>query len=381
MRKMKGFVIFILLLIFAWIYFNYLAVGCPEYAPRILASFVIVLAYLAYFLYGFPKYETTSIEVTITKTTIVSLILYFFTIYILGIFKGVTVQSTTISIFVPIITIIATEILRYIVINANRDTGIFSVLITVGIIILQIVQKLDPSSLLETSTMVNYIAAVIIPIVIRNILLSIYSNHVDIVIAIIYAILVIEFRTIIPWIPNLGDFAYLGLEMIMSFGLITFTTRLAIKYYEGYSMITFSNGLNIFDAFIVIAFTAGVLLISGITPFKLYEQTGKAEYTDIVAGDGPLILKNPKIANLKKKDIILVLNKDKTKELKIINRVDTITKKNEKGEKYEIQSVYIVGDKGDAVYVENKKIVGKVLFNLKYIFKPGQKFKGWIGVK
>ena len=381
MRKIKGFVLFILLLIFAWIYFNFLAVKCPVYAPKILASFTVVLAYLAYFLYGFPKYESTPIQVTITKITIVSLILYFLSIYILGIFAGITVQSTTLSIFIPIITIIATEILRYIVINANRDTGIFSVLITVGIIVLQIAQKLDVTHLFETSTMVSYLVAVIMPVIIRNILLSIYSNHVDITLTIIYAILVIEFRNIIPWIPNLSDFTYLGLEMLMAFGLISFSTRLLVKHYEGYSMITCSNGFNIFDIVLIVLFGAAVLLISGITPFKLYEQTEKAEYTDIVKGDGPLILKKPKVSNLKKKDIILVLNKDNTKELKVVNRVDTVTKKNEKGEQYEIISVYIIGEKGDAVYVENKRIIGKVLFNLKYIFKPGQKFKEAIGVK
>ena len=381
MRKIKGFILFILLLVFAWIYFNFLVVKCPESAPKILASFMVVLAYLAYFLYGFPNYESTPIQVTITKITIVSLILYFLSIYIIGIFTGVSVQSTTISIYIPIVTIIATEILRYIVINANRDTGIFSVLITVGIIVLQIAQKLDVTNLFETSTMVSYMATVIIPVIIRNILLSIYSNHVDITITIIYAILVIEFRNIIPWIPNIGDFTYLGLEMLMSFGLISFSSRLLVKHYEGYSMISCSNGFNIFDIGLIIVFTVGVLFISGVSPFKLYEQTEKAEYTDIVKGDGPLILKKPKIANLKKKDIILVKNKDNTKELKVVNRVDTITKKNEKGEKFEVRSVYIIGDKGDAVYVEDKRIVGKVLFNLKYIFKPGQKLKEAIGVK
>ncbi len=381
MRKIKGFILFTLLLVFAYIYFNFLVTGCPEYAPKILAAFMIALAYLAYFLYGFPRYESTSNQVMITKVTVVSLILYFLSIYIFGIFKGITVQSTTLSIFIPIITIIATEMLRYIVINANRDTGIFSVLITVGIIVIQVAQKLDASNLLTTASMVNYISTVILPIVIRNILLSIYSNHVDITIAIIYAILVVEFRNIIPWIPNLGDFTYLGFEMIMSFGLITFASRLLIKHYEGYSMITCVNGFSVLDAVIIVLFVAGILLISGVTPFKLYEQTEKAEYTDIVRGDGPIIKTKPKISSLKKKDIILVLNKDKTKELKVVNRVDTVTKKNAKGEKYEVRSVYIIGDKGEAVFVDDKKIVGKVLFNLKYIFKPGQKFKEAIGVK
>ena len=377
MRKVKGLFLIILSLVFTYFYFVFIKEACPNSAPCIMASFVCILAYLAYEFYGFPKFNDTPIQVTVIRGIIAIMIIYFVVLYLLGIFSGYLKNTYSLTTLMVVISLIATEIFRYILINANRDSDLFPFLTTLTLIILEVFSVLDVNIMISTGSIAIYIATIITPIIIRNILLTLYCQHLNIRIAIIYSIIVLQYRSIIPIIPKLDDFIYSYADILLSFLVLTMSYRVIIKNYEGYPMIGLKDGFSFLDILIFIFFVSFGILVSGVTPVQLYVTTNKINHVSIEKGDAPIVLKGVNPFSLREKDIIMYLNENNELKVYPINLVDIIKPTN--AEEKEQRQLYILNDDNELELIDNKRIKAKVIFNLKYVFKPSLDAKKYLG--
>jgi hypothetical protein len=377
MRKVKGSLLVILTLVFSYFYFVNIKPACPSFAPCILASFICFMAYIAYELYGYPKFNDTPVQVTVYKGIVAIMIIYFIVIYVLGIFSGYVKTTYSLSTFMIIISLIAMEVFRYILINANRDSDMFPFLTTLILIVLEIASVLDPNVLISTSSLVVYLATIVTPIVIRNILLTLYVQHVNIGIAIIYSIIVLQYRSIIPIVPNLGEFTYSYAEILLSFLVLTMSYRVIIKNYEGYPMIGLKDGMSLFDFLLFFLFVVFGVLISGVTPIQMYVTENKIKNVSIEAGDAPIVIKGVNPFKLQEKDIIMYQTDNDELKIYAINTLEII--KPETANEVEVRKLYVLNEDNELYLLDNKRIKAKVLYNLKYVFKPSLEIKKYLG--
>ena len=377
MRKVKGTILIVLTLVFAYFYFVNIKTMCPGYAPCILASFICFMGYLAYELYGFPKFNDTPVQVTVAKGIIAIMLVYFIVLYVLGIFSNYIKITYSLTTLMIVISIIALEIFRYILINANRDSDLFPFVTTLAIIVLEVASVLDSSILVSTSSLVVYVATVVTPIIIRNIILTLYCQHINIKLAIVYSIIVLQYRNIIPIIPNLPDFVYSYSEILLSFLVLTMSYRVIIKTYEGYPMIGLKDGFSFLDLLLFLIFVVFGILISGVTPVQMYVTEDKVQHVSIEKGDAPIITKLIDEFKLQERDIILYQTDDNQLKIYPINTKETI--KPETSDKKEEVKLYVLNEDNELILIDNKRIKGKILYNLKYVFKPSLEVKKHLG--
>ena len=368
MRKSKGLILIILTLIFSYFYFVSIKVNCPVYAPSILAAFICCITYLAYELYGFPKFNDTPIQIIILKGIITLMVIYFISIYVLGAFAGFTKNVFTLTTFVTVISLVSTEVFRYILINANRDSDMFPFLTTLTIIILELTAALDVNTMISTGMFAIYITTIITPIILRNILLTLYCQHINIRIAIVYSIIVLEYKTVIPVVPNLNTLTYAYADILLSFFVLCISYRVIVKNYEGYPMIGLIDGMNLVEFLLFFMFLFFGVLVSGTTPVQLYVSKNDIRNVSIEKGDAPLVIKGVDEYDLEERDIIMYLTENDELKIYPINTVEKIQPTDVKQK--EIRKLYVLNEKNELVLLDNKRIKNKVLFNIKYIFKP-----------
>lgn len=368
MRKIKGLFLIILTLVFSYFYFINIKVNCPQYAPCILAAFICCITYLAYELYGFPRFNDTPIQIIVLKGIITLMVIYFISIYVLGIFAGFNKNVFTLTTLVTVISLIATEIYRYILINANRDSDMFPLLTTLTIIILELTAALDVNTMINTSTFVIYLATVITPVVLRNLILTLYCQHINIRIAIIYSIIVLEYKTVIPIVPNLNEFTYAFADIILSFLILSMSYRVIVKNYEGYPMIGLKDGLSLLDFLLFLILVFFGVLVGGTTPFQLYVAKNDIKNVSIEKGDAPLIVKGIDEYDIEEKDIIMYLTENDELKIYPINTVEKIKPSDVKQK--DIIKLYVLNENNELTLIDNSRIKYKVLYNIKYLFKP-----------
>ena len=373
MRKIKGTALIIITLIFSYFYFININVNLTEFAPLLHAAFICVMAYLAYELFGFPKFGDTSIQITVIKGLVTIMVVYLASLYILGIFSGFEKNVFCLTTVITIISLIATEIFRYTIINSNRDSDLFPFVVTLTLIIFELSVALDVNAMLNPSTVIVYVATVITPIILKNLVLTLYCQHINIRIAYIYSIIVMSYRNIIPIVPNLNDFTYAYAEIMLSFLVLTMSYRIIIKNYEGYSMIGLKDGFTLLDFLLFFVFFSFGILISGASPIQMYVAKNDIKNTNLKEGDAPIILKTVNEFNISEKDIIFYENDSNETKLYVVSKVEEIKPIDAKEKPYRV--IEVIDDNKIPITVDNKRIKGKVVYYIKYLFKPSLKVK------
>ena len=372
MRKLKGILLIIITLIFSIFYFTNINVNVPDLAPLIMIAFISLMAYVAYELYGFPRFSDTPIQITVLKGLITIMVVYLALLYILGIFAGYRNNVFCATTVITIVGLISTEIYRYILINANRDSDLFPFIVTLSIIILELSQALNVNTMISTSAFVVYMCNVITPIVLKNLVLTLYSQHINIRIAFVYSILVMSFRGIIPVVPDLNEFTYAFADILLSFLVLSMSYRVIIKSYEGYSMIGIKDGFTFLDLLIFLLFVSFGILISGASPVQIFVSEKNIDHITIEKGDAPVVFKCVNEFSFNEKDILM----DNNDKIVGIAKVEEI-KPTDAREKT-IKKLYYLDDENNYVEIDNSNIKGKVLYNIKYLFKPSLKVKEYL---
>ena len=136
-RNINNIIILLLIIIFSFVYQFFLLDNLLFYVEYITASFFIFVCFIAVMMFGFRKEKDNALKKHINKLMVLFVVFYFSIIYLLGLIFGFLQNSYSLrfitlfnNIVCPLIIIISVEIIRYILIWANKDRKYFHIILS-----------------------------------------------------------------------------------------------------------------------------------------------------------------------------------------------------------------------------------------------------------
>lgn len=372
----KKLIIINLIFIYLFIYRFFIVTKYLSLSEGITSSFTIILAAISIKLFGYKKIKNNELSSDFIKTTLIMIIIYFACIYGFGLVVGFLLNSYSTkllgiidNIYNIVPMIIATEIFRYVFINAkenNKNNGYIYV-ITFLLTLLESNLYMSNSAFNDLTSSFKFITLIFLPILAKNILCSYITYHSDYRISLLYRLIMDLYIYIVPIQPDLGDYFNSITSIMLPYMLLVNLSRTKSQSIE---KLINSKSKNIIikksDIPLIIGIVAMAFIIVGIGPFKLIGiETGSMQPT-IKIGDAAFINKLYNKEKLKEGDIIAYKTKD---NLTIVHRIYKINKDS---------SIITKGDynnSADSIYVNKEQIEGKVLFKIPFIAYPAIYFR------
>lgn len=365
-RSIKNIILILLLAIYIFIYKIYIFENYMKYSEIVSASFMVGLLALAISLLGFRRDKQTNLSRSIFKAIIFYLVLTFFIMYGIGIFVGFLKNAYSFAlptlidnILAPIVIIIAMELLRYVVISANKDRKIIIGLITILLMILDLAINTKSLPIHDLEAMFRLSATVIVPIIVKHFLLSYLCFYVGYRSPILYRLIIELYVFIVPFIPNIGEYLQSMIMISLPFLIYAGSYAMIDDRIQKQQPVFYRNRFSIFDFLIACLLISMVCLISGFFPHYIMGIGSDSMRPKINKGDAVILRKVDKKSSIKKGDII-AYNKDGKI---IVHRVVKIKK----------DSYITKGDanKGnDPKDVKIKQIQGVYKFKIPFIAYP-----------
>jgi len=369
-RILKNIVLCFILLFYIIIYKMFIFNNFMKYSSLISASFFMILLLLAYFFLGFRKDKSTYDSKNITRSVLFYLIFTFLATYGLGFIVGFLRNAYSRdfvilldNIIAPILIIIFVELFRYIVIWANKDNKLFIVIYTILLILFELFISVRSFSLGSLEEYFSLIATMVLPIIIKNSVLSYLCYHIGYKVPIIYRIAMDISVFIVPVIPDLGD--YFNSLILISLPVIIYISAFSFidERKKKIEFLFEEDKFSIWDIPVVLFIAILAALVSGFFPLYMIGVGSASMSPSINKGDAVIIRKVNKDTNIKKGDIIAFRYNKKT----IIHRVNDVSViSNEK-------VYYTKGDANNSIdtdTVKRKQIKGIVQFRVPYIAYP-----------
>jgi len=314
-RKRNNIITLTSLVAYVLIYFLVIFRFIPNYAEIINGVFIVLLAIISYFMYGYQNCKLNEIRKKVLLEVLVIVGLYFLLIYVLGIFTGylkngysLEILSIIKNVLVPLLSVIALEVFRYIFVSANKDTKEIVSYATMAIILFDIALNFyDIENSL--SAIFIFLTVRIIPIIFKNIVLTYLTYQVGYHSCLMYVIPLCIYRFILPSIPNLGNYIYSVVDVVLPTLVYIYASRMITNNLsEKKSKWQFIK-IFVIDLLVIILSSIVIILISGIIDYKLIGiNTTKLEKVD--RGDLVLVHKI-KYEDYNKGDLIVYRKDDK----------------------------------------------------------------------
>ncbi len=299
----------------------------PEY---INVAFLILFIALAYAFLGFRKYKECYDSKNIMKNTLIYILVTFIVMYALGLAVGFNKNAYSRNIVTlfhnictPILTILLVEFIRYIVIWANKDKKVWVVIYTILFTLFEISCNIYKTPDYTLEGIFSIIATIIIPISIKNGVMSYLCYQVGYKVPIVYRLIMDIYLFIIPIVPVTGDYidsmiliALPSLIYINAFSQISERSKETEYLFE-------NEKFSLWDVPIVLVIVVLAALVSGLFPHYMIGVGSDSMNPKIKKGDAVILekVKDPK--KLKEKDIIAYYNSDRNKV--IIHRITEVT--------------------------------------------------------
>ena len=338
-RGVKNIVLLLLFTIYIWIQrliisgsLNQVSIlekfiRYPEY---INVAFLIIFLALAIWLLGYRKYKDCFDSKNIMRTTLVYILVTFILMYALGLAVGFNKNAYSRNIVTlfhnictPILTIILVEFIRYVTIWANKDKKIWIILYTILLTIFEVscnIYKVPDYNLKEIFSLC---ATIIIPISIKNAVMSYLCYYVGYKVPIVYRLIMDIYLFIIPIVPVTGDYidsmiliALPSIIYINSFSHISERSKEEEYLFE-------NEKFSFWDVPIVLLIIVLAALVSGLFPHYMIGVGSDSMSPKIKKGDAVILEKVKDPDKLKEKDIIAYYNSDRNKV--IIHRITEIS--------------------------------------------------------
>ncbi len=314
-RKRNNIITLTSLVAYVLIYFLVIFRFIPNYAEIINGVFIVLLAIISYFMYGYQSCKLNEIRKKVLLEVLIASGIYFLLIYVLGIFTGylkngysLEILSIIKNILVPLLSVIALEMFRYIFVSANKDTKEIVSYATMAIILFDIAlnfYSIDNS----LSAIFIFLTVRIIPIIFKNVVLTYLTYQVGYHSCLMYVIPLCIYRFILPSIPNLGNYLYSVVDIVLPTLVYIYASRMITNNLsEKKSKWQFIK-IFVIDLPVIILSSIVIILISGIIDYKLIGiNTTKLEKVD--RGDLVLVHKI-KYEDYNKGDLIVYRKDDK----------------------------------------------------------------------
>lgn len=370
-RGIKNTIISIVLIAYIVLYRLVIFPQYMKYSAIITSSFLVVLLALSIWFLGFRRDKPTFDSRNITRNVIFYLFLTFVLMYGLGFIVGFLKNAYSRNfltlldnIVAPILTIIFVEIIRYVVIWANRDKKVYITFFTVILIVLELFISIRSLPIGDAAAMFDILATIILPVIIKNSVMSYLCYHIGYKVPLLYRLVMDVYIFIVPIIPDIGDYLnsmiLIALPIVIyinAFAYIDERNKKAEYYFE-------EKSFSIWDIPVAAFLIVLAALISGFFPHYMIGVGSDSMNPTIHKGDA-VILKKVDAKTLKQGDIIAFQNTE-NKRL-IVHRIDSITSSND-------NTVYVTkGDANnsvDANVVYPDQVRGVVKVKIPYIAYP-----------
>ena len=364
-RDKANIFIFISLLTFI-ILLTIISKYCLQYSKTIITSFLLLLTAITNILLGFKKDKSNKMKKGIFKLIIIELIIYFILIYGIGLFKSfnklpysINIVNIINNLLLPIFIIIFSELLRYIVINANKDKKKVIVIITILLTLLEIVIKLNNYTFDSLSNVFLFITSCVLPSTLKNIVMSYLTYHIGFKIPLVYRLITEMYMYIMPIHPNLENYLKSATEICLPYLVYLYSSRKIKEYADGNEIILAKSLHKQTDIVIYGVILLIFVLVSGVLPIYMMGIGSGSMEPIIYKGDAVVLNKVTDKTKLEIDDIIAYDDG----ETIIVHRIVEI---NETG--------YITkGDNNatkDDGTILKENVKGKVLFRVPYLAYP-----------
>lgn len=368
-RDLKNVFIIVSILVYIIIYKQTIITKYLIYENIISPIFMIITSFITILLLGYKKERNKQKEKKCTNLIIYELIVYFLVTYGLGIFIGFLKNSYSLRItsiihhiISPLIFIITSEIIRYVIIQANKDKKYPIILITIELIVLELLTSINAYKLGTLSGIFRMVASSLVPLTIKHTLMSYFSYNTSPKLPLIYRIIMDLYVYIIPIFPNYGE-AFQTIISIVFNTIIYITINNLINEREYKEHDFKEKKFNLLES----AYTALLIVIiglaSGLFKYSIVAVGSNSMQPTFNKGDALFIKQELNQEEIKEKDIVLYYSNNKI----FIHRISRIVK--------EAENVYYY-TKGDAnnieddVKLEFKDLKGKVLVVIPYVGYP-----------
>lgn len=369
MKKRDVINILLLLTFIAYIYV-YKTIVLTKYLKSdgiITSLFLIFITFIAFLFLGYRKNKSNLKKKNITNLIIYESIVFFFLYFGSGLifgflnsFYSMKINKILSNMFCPFVIIVASELFRYIVVQANKDKKIMIVLVTMALATLEVMFTINYYDLTTFEGCFKLTALGIVPALSESALLTFLSYYAGIKNALIYKLIMSLYVYVAPIVPDLGDYCNCLIEIFFPF--IVYCSVSSIVYKNDYVEADYKEKkFTIGDAIITAIFLAMVSLVGGIFNVKLMSVVSNSMLPVIERGDAVVVKKTN--TDLKVDDIISFSSNGRN----TIHRIVEIE---------EIDGIIYYHTKGDNNNAEDTSLVpvnniyGKVLFKIPYIGYP-----------
>lgn len=330
----------------------------------ILAIIIIILIST----FGFKK-DNGYLKVTTTKTVIAMLMAYMLVIYMLGIIVGfnkglliINFKSFLINLLPIILIITGIEIIRYLIfINCYKNKSVIIIFTTLTSILL-VLYELNISSLITSEDKFIFLSTIIFPIISQELLCSYMTYKIGLLPSLVFKLVINLYIYIIPIIPNLGDYLYSVVNIILPFLIYVILNRSVIKYNKEKEQLKKANHY-IFTVSLLIILGIVIILVSGVFKYKLIAIASNSMKPIYSRGDA-IIYEKVDPNDLEVGDILVFQNKE---GLIITHRITKIWKQ---GDGYYYTTKGDNNNTEDAFNPTKKDIIGRVKYKIKYLGYP-----------
>lgn len=334
-RGLKSALLLLILIAYIVVYRLIIFSDYLKYSEIINASFLVFYSALAVWLLGYRKYKSSFDSKNIVRSVILYIFLAFVIMYGLGLAVGFlrnaysrNILTIFKNVFIPIVVIISLEFSRYVIIWANKDKKFYLVLLTMIYIAFDISTSIRTFSMSDAEAIFNLVATIILPVIIKNSVLSYLCYHIGYKVPLLYRLIMDIYIFIIPIIPDIGD--YLNSIILIALPSIIYIN--AFSYIDERKQevehIFENEHFSWWDipAILFIMILAG--LVSGFFPIYMVGVGSNSMQPKINKGDAVIIQKVKDYKKLKENDIIAFKNEKNGKV--IIHRIKEVTTTNGK---------------------------------------------------
>lgn len=331
----------------------------------IAIAFLIVLLVPNLIFFGFKKdknyYLGYTIRLIVTILMISGLVIYFLGL-VLGFTKGVFGINSFINIVIPeLILIILWEYLRFIVIGNGHTNFKGRFAFTLLLAIFSIIIQFNPGSLIDSYAVFVFICTIVFPTIALEFLCTFLVHNTGFRPSLLYKSVTTLYVYLLPIVPKLGDYLFGFVGVLVPFITFYILNKNLIRD-DKYKSKLNNRFVKFVTAPIIIILLVLTILVSGIFHYKLIAVASNSMHPVFSKGDAVLI-EYSEPEDIKVGDV-LVFRHD---NIIVVHRVVNIGNYNDS---YYFNTKGDANDKQDNFNIEEKDMIGKVDYIVKYIGYP-----------
>lgn len=369
-RRIKSIFLSIIFILYIVAYKLYLFPNYMKYSELISASFLVLFLAISIKMLGFRTDKPTALGKNVFRTVVFHVFLAFFIMYGLGLSVGFLKNAYSRSlltllnnIIAPFLIICFIELIRYVIIWANKDRKLYLFFFTFLLIVFEVCTTVRVIDFSDFRSAFTIFSTIVLPSIAKNVVLSYLCTHIGYKVPIFYRIVMDLYIFVVPIVPNIGDYVHSMVFISLPILIYINTFVLVDERSSRVEPIFRKEDFTFFDIPVMVVLVILIALISGFFPHSMIGVGSESMQPAINKGDAVILKKVPSNVKLKKGNIIAF----RKSNVIIIHRITDV--QTVKG-----KTVYITkGDANngkDAGHVTQKQIKGIVQLRIPYIAYP-----------